>query len=47
MEELPPVLILSIKSIVFDQYGDSRKLIKKVDFSLTMEITEGLSNIYL
>ena len=41
LEELPPVLILHLKFFVYDKDGGSQKLMKKIDYTIELEITRG------
>lgn len=42
LEELPPVLILHLKRFLYDKSGGCQKLMKKVDYSMEIEILKDL-----
>lgn len=38
LEQLPPILILHLKLFVYDKDGGSKKLVKKIDYPIDLDL---------
>ena len=45
LEQLPPILILHLKLFVYDKNGGSKKLLKKIDYPIDLDLPKDCLHI--